>query len=93
MGKDYWQTKESVADFLNEQQERLGHPTRYEMQEMTSPRVSDTVLSRAMLGRLDPKIANQRTLAGIRSLASAVSQQERCPHCNGTGKLPARKRK
>lgn len=93
--KDHWEwkTEQDVAGFLREQERRLGYPTRKEMQDMTSPTVSDSVISQAYLGQLDPKNCKARTLAGLKSIANAkagkaIAQprvRQKCTHCGGSG--------
>jgi len=82
--KDHWETQDELREFMAEQLERLGFPDLYTMEEMTKPRVSDTVLSLAMRGRIDPRRVKQRTLDGLASLAKAKgakTTKHRCPTC------------
>lgn len=84
--KDHWETQDEIAEFLKRQIERLGFPQLHEMETMTEPRVSDSVLSAAARGELDPKRTRPKTLAGIRSLEKAKGQattKKRCPTCGG----------
>ena len=82
--KDHWENQEELTDFMAKQVARLGYPQLQEMEQMTEPRVSDTVISAAMRGQIDPKRAKRKTLDGLASLANAKGapvSKHRCPTC------------